>query len=71
MATKEEVLAALARIPEGEPLFLLRGQDALAEDAVRHWGARALVKGVDPSKCQGALEIADQMKAWPDKKLPD
>jgi hypothetical protein len=38
---------------------------------VRHWAAHALYKGVPPAKVQEALDVADAMRAWPTKKLPD
>lgn len=70
MATKH-TSKTLANAADDEPIFVLRATDALAEDAVRHWAARALYKGVAPTKVEEALNVADQMKAWPHKKLPD
>ncbi len=62
---------ALANAADDEPIFVLRATDVLAEEAVRHWAAHALYKGVPPAKVQEALGVADAMRAWPTKKLPD
>lgn len=70
MATKH-TSTCLANAADDEPIFVLRASDALAEEAVRHWAAHALVKGVAPAKVQSALEVADEMRAWPRKKIPD
>jgi hypothetical protein len=70
MATKHDS-KTLAKAGDNEPIFVLRANDALAEDAVRHWAAHALYKGVPAEKVKGALEIADAMNAWPSKKIPD
>lgn len=70
MATKH-TSTSLAKAGDDEPIFVLRATDALAEDAVRHWAAHALYKGVPAAKVQEALEVADAMNRWPDKKIPD
>lgn len=56
---------------EDEPIFLLRGRDQLAADAVRHWGARASVAGVNGDKVVEALEIASAMERFSPRRLPD
>jgi hypothetical protein len=70
------------KIPEGEPLFLLRAQDRLAFECVRYY-SELLVR--EANKFMGdeerydklmkaALEvqkIAGAMFDWPMKKLPD
>ena len=62
----------------GEPVFVLRAQDQIAEKCVRDWAARLMnvinrpaLPNVTAQKIGGALQIADAMKAWPTKKLPD
>jgi hypothetical protein len=58
-------------IAEGEPYFMLRGQDAIAGDAIRAWVMLASKRGVAPAVLEQALRQADRLDAWPTKKLPD
>lgn len=58
-------------IPDDEPVFLLRGQDALAGTTVRNWARLVEGHGGDPEIVRVAREHADKMDAWPVKKLPD
>lgn len=58
-------------IPEDEPVFLLRGQDALAAATVRDWAGRVAYHGGDQKLVDMAREHAKAMDAWPVKKLPD
>lgn len=71
MATKREVLIQLENIPDDEPLFLLRGQDELAEHTILDWCERANMSNVSISKIQGALQCALKMEDWKFKKTPD
>ena len=59
------------RIPEDEPVFLIRGQDAVGADTVRDWAERAEANGADPEIVRVAREHAAKMDAWPNKKTPD
>lgn len=70
MATKH-TSTTLAKAADDEPIFVLRANDALAETTVRHWAAVAVVRGVDGQKIKEALDVADAMRDWPRKKLPD
>lgn len=54
-----------------EPIFLLRGRDQLAADAVRHWAAKASVAGVRGPKVVEALEISSAMEIHAPRRLPD
>ena len=69
---QDRCLAKLAQEPlyHSEPLFTLRGRDALAADCVRKWAARAEGRKVAPEKVADARRIADAMDAWPVKHLP-
>lgn len=58
------------KIPEGEPLFLLRGQDKLAGAAVRYYASLVAASG-DPSGAREIMKCADDMEKWPNKKYPD
>lgn len=55
-------------IPDDEPVFLLRGQDATAPDVVRNW-AYMQAKGSEIRRM--ALEHANAMDCWPVKKTAD
>ena len=59
------------RIPADEPVFLIRGQDALGAAVVRKWASLAARAGVAGDMVAAALEHADKMEAWPVKKMPD
>jgi hypothetical protein len=58
-------------IPENEPVFLIRGQDAVSGDAVRHWAQLNDERGGDPELSRRAREQAAKMDAWPNKKPAD
>jgi hypothetical protein len=59
------------RIPEDEPVFLLRAQDILAPDLVAAWARQAARSGVSYKMSEMALEQADRMREWRKKKTPD
>lgn len=82
MATKQkelelmaEGLGCLGKAADDEPLFILRGQDALAADLVRTWAAKVEANCTMTEHLTGkvreARELADAMEAWPNKRLPD
>lgn len=54
-----------------EPLFLLRGKDALAYQTVLHWIVIANSSRVNFSKVDKASEVLDSMLKYQDKRLPD
>lgn len=64
------VTAEKKEIPEGEPVFLLRAQDRLAAQAVRHY-ARLRQKAGDEKGAKECRRIAQAMSDWPKKKMPD
>jgi hypothetical protein len=58
------------KIPEDEPVFLLRAQDKLAIPAVRLYAFLCWVfQANDVSKV--AREHVKRMSEWPKKKIPD
>jgi hypothetical protein len=59
------------KIPQDEPVFLLRGQDKVAGDAVRAWADLNERNGGDRELSRLAREQAARMDAWPMKKLAD
>ncbi len=61
---------------DGEPIFILRGQDALAPQVVDLWALSASMLHTDSKKVKSAHKVADEMRKWqkanPDKtKIPD
>ena len=64
-------MTAEPRIPADEPVFLIRGQDIVAGDAVRAWADLAEQRGADPDIVQTARAHAARMDAWGTKKTPD
>lgn len=62
------------KIPEDEPVFLLRGQDMCAPGVVRTWAAYAEMQGAKPDIVGAAKQQADRMEAWQREygsKVPD
>ena len=58
-------------IPMDEPVFLIRGQDAVGADAVRAWADLAERAGAASDIVEIARDHAAKMDAWPKKKVPD
>ena len=57
-------------LPKGEPYFVLRGQDQLAEDTIRVYaGQRIAHEGLSVA-VQQILAHADEFKAFERKKYP-
>ena len=52
------------KIPEDEPVFLLRAQDAAAGATVRAWADLNAELGGDPELSRLAREHAAKMDAW-------
>ena len=62
------------KIPEGEPVFLLRAQDAVAPQVVEIWAIAAHNAGADGDIVQHAYEHAQVMRKWQAEygsKVPD
>ncbi len=62
----------LNKIPQDEPVFLLRGQDRFAAETVRHYAT--LVGNsteVNLDLVRAVTQLADWMDAWPKHKSPD
>jgi hypothetical protein len=58
-------------LPANAPTFMVLPQDMLAGPTARAWAAMAYAEGVSPAVVESALQQADALDAWPDKKLPD
>jgi len=70
MIAKTEKLT-INRIPDDEPIFILRAQDELACEVVKFWIEKAEEAGVRSSKIAQARDLLEGMQRWPTKKLPD
>ena len=59
-------------IPEGEPVFILRGQDKLAPAVVRLYADLVELAGCGPTMSRAEIRMfADRMERWQPRKLPD
>lgn len=61
-------------IPENEPVFLLRGQDAAAPSAIEAWIAKARQFGAKENILKAAQDHADLMRIYQieiQNKIPD
>ena len=67
----ERIQDTAGKIPEDEPVFLLRGQDELASRAVKFYAQLALENGVAPEQVQAITRQAQAMHLWPHRKKPD
>lgn len=75
-AAREREAAARGEGPLGkaahdEPVFILRAQDMLASGLVDQWATLARQSGVPMDKVNEARLLAKQMRAWPNRKIPD
>jgi hypothetical protein len=61
----------LAKVGPDEPIFILRAQDAEAADLVELWAMRAKRAGCPLDKVNEAMDTADEMRCWPNRKSPD
>jgi len=59
------------KIPKDEPVFLIRGQDKVAGEAVRAWADLNERNGGSGELSKLAREQATRMDAWPKKKPAD
>lgn len=66
-----DALVQVKSLPANAPTFIVLPQDVLAGPTARAWAALAYAAGVSPAQVESALQQADALDAWPDKKLPD
>lgn len=79
--TKIQVLEAairgegcLGKAADDEPVFVLRAQDLLAYETLRHWIYTARMNEVDADKIDGVVDDLEQFRQWSmdhTTKLPD
>jgi hypothetical protein len=60
-------------IPEGEPVFLIRGQDICAQDAIGAWITAARRAGAAPEIIEAAVDQIGRIDKWQKsaRKTPD
>ncbi len=61
---------AQKKIPEDEPVFLLRAKDQLAAGAVKQY-AKAVEIHLGAEAAAPIFAWVKRMDEWPDKKMPD
>ena len=70
--TKQQAIEYLTnKIPDDEPVFVFRAQDALADDVIETWSIRAGSAGCNHDKVLAARACVDEMRRWPVRKNPD
>lgn len=62
--------SCLDKVKPTEPIFVLRAQDSSAPDLVRLWAHRNRAN-LNDSKFNEAMDCAEAMEQWPNRKLPD
>ncbi len=60
----DRIQDAAGRIPEDEPVFLLRGQDAVSGDAMQRYIEVLELSSADPRMIASVREQALRMTAW-------
>ncbi len=58
-------------VPQDEPVFILRGQDAAAAETILHYAEVAHRVGADPVHIRHILKSYESVARWPIKKIPD
>lgn len=59
------------KIPEEEPVFLIRAQDQVGFRAVQAWAHLNQLYGGSQEMTDAAYEQARKMEEWPKKKVAD
>ncbi len=75
MKAKYEIARLQAKLEDGslpadEPLFTLRGRDAIASRIVRNWAMDARASGTPHEKCEEAYRLSIEMDEWPVSQIP-
>ena len=68
---QNSIVDLTGKIPDDEPCFLIRAQDKAGAGAVRSWAQLAEQCGASSEVVRAAMAHADEMEAWPVKKVPD
>ena len=70
MVARKDVLPVIEKIPDDEPVFVLRGQDATAPATVLTW-IRMNLETAPEEKLREAFDCCLDMLEWPKRKFPD
>jgi len=68
------IVDLLKKIPENEPVFLLRAQDVVAPEVVEYWVAKARAHGAGKNILNAAERQVGRMRKWQKghgMKVPD
>jgi hypothetical protein len=71
MASKNEGNSCYDNAAPDEPLFVLKATDPLAPRVVEEWARIAQENGVNQAKIDDARQLAERMRQYHEKKLPD
>ena len=71
-----KITAEKKDLPDDEPVFLIRGQDAAAPSAISGYAAEAKAEGASDKHVERALARAREIRQWQDEhparvKVPD
>lgn len=69
--TPKEAITYLKKVPENEPVFVIRGQDFLSDETVMYWAGLADDLRVNEEKVDNARSLARKMRNFRPKKYPD
>jgi len=58
-------------VPQDEPVFVLRGQDAAAVETILHYAEVAYRVGARVEHIEHILKSVQAVARWPHKKIPD
>lgn len=71
MSKKQFETCRFDKIPDNEPIFILRGQDALAPLVVEYWAELAAKMRVPAPKILEAHRCVQEMREFEPRRLPD
>jgi hypothetical protein len=57
-------------VPDDEPLFILRGRDAVAADAIEYYISLCHIAGTPEDRLSALDAVVAQFKAYASKKVP-
>jgi len=60
----KQTCQTLAKVPNDEPIFVLRAQDTVSPIAIRAWADAAEAVGSPPEKVRQARQWADEFERW-------
>jgi hypothetical protein len=61
---QDRIVDLAGKIPENEPVLLLRGQDSAAPFALRAYAGQAALDGASDDLVGKVLDQADKMEEW-------